>query len=196
MAMCDATAHIIQDDGQFPNCSIQNLPVLIYKSAFPASDSPSQLANKIEQTFESNGFPPQWRFGLYEYPHYHSTSHEILGVFKGSARVRCDASLFACTLYCMTAQIHGHFACAVQSCYTISAAIVCKPMTFMAGLAWLHHGHHAKCEVKVHAHCRLGGAKCGVEEEVSAGDVMLIPAGVAHERCALACPLPKLHPAG
>jgi len=88
MAMCDAFAHIVKDDGQFPNCSIQNLPVLIYKSAFPANGSSSELASKIEKTFQSNGFPPQWRFGLYEYPHYHSTSHEILGVFKGSARVR------------------------------------------------------------------------------------------------------------
>lgn len=88
MAMCDAAAHIVQDDGQFPNCSIQNLPVLIYKSAFAASGNPSELANKIEETFDKNGFPPQWRFGLYGYPHYHSTSHEILGVFKGSARVR------------------------------------------------------------------------------------------------------------
>ena len=81
MASCQAAAHIIQDDGQFPNCSIQNLPVLIYKAAFPANASASELASKIEQTFEQNGFPPQWRFGLYEYPHYHSTSHEILGVF-------------------------------------------------------------------------------------------------------------------
>lgn len=115
MATCDAAAHIVQDDGQFPNCSIQNLPVLIYKSAFSSSGSPAELASKIEHTFTKNGFPPQWRFGLYEYPHYHSTSHEILGVFKGSARVR------------------------------------------------------------------LGGAKTGVEEDVSAGDVMIIPAGVAHE---------------
>lgn len=33
--------------------------------------------------------------------------------------------------------------------------------------------------------CRLGGAKTGVEEEVSPGDVMVIPAGVAHERYAV-----------
>ena len=88
MTACNIATYIVNDDGQFPNCSIQNLPVLIYKSAFLSSGSPSELADKIEKTFTNNGFPPQWRFGLYEYPHYHSTSHEILGVFKGSARVR------------------------------------------------------------------------------------------------------------
>ena len=91
MATCSTVTHVIEDDGQFPNCSIQKLPLLIYKAAFEASGSASQLANHIESTFETNGFPPQWRFGLYDYPHYHSTSHEILGVFQGSARVRYAA---------------------------------------------------------------------------------------------------------
>ena len=93
MASCDVATYLLKDDGQFPNCGIQNLPVLLYKSAFSPCESPSALANKIEETFTKNGFPPQWRFGLYDYPHYHSTSHEILGVFKGSARVRSIASL-------------------------------------------------------------------------------------------------------
>ena len=35
--------------------------------------------------------------------------------------------------------------------------------------------------------CRLGGAKSGVEEDVGAGDVMVIPAGVAHERSVTCC---------
>lgn len=88
MATCAIVSHIVEDDGQFPNCSIQKLPLLIYKSAFESTGNPSQLANHIESIFEKNGFPPQWRFGLYDYPHYHSTSHEILGVFQGSACVR------------------------------------------------------------------------------------------------------------
>ena len=41
--------------------------------------------------------------------------------------------------------------------------------------------------------CRLGGAKTGVEEEVSPGDVMVIPAGVAHERYAASAALETLH---
>lgn len=35
--------------------------------------------------------------------------------------------------------------------------------------------------------CRLGGAKTGVEEDVGPGDVMVIPAGVAHERYSAPC---------
>ena len=108
MATCDVVTHIVHDDGQFPNCSIQNLPVLIYKSAFPSYGSPSELANTIEETFTNNGYPPQWRFGLYEYPHYHSTSHEILGVFKGSARVRSGLQAWLQT-YCLLRD-HAHCA--------------------------------------------------------------------------------------
>ena len=121
MAICDAAAHTVQDDGQFPNCSVQNLPVLIYKSAFAASGSPSELANKIEETFDNNGFPPQWRFGLYEYPHYHSTSHEILGVLRGSARVRYNLG----SLHCMTCQdpsndnVQDQLACAMHLAYAM-----------------------------------------------------------------------------
>ncbi len=121
MAIRDAAAHTVQDDGQFPNCSIQNLPVLIYKSAFAASGSPSELANMIEETFDNNGFPPQWRFGLYEYPHYHSTSHEILGVFRGSARVRYKSG----SLDCMTCQdpsdgnMQDQLACAMHLAYAM-----------------------------------------------------------------------------
>jgi len=93
--------------------------VLIYKSAFAASGSPSELANKIEETFDNNGFPPQWRFGLYEYPHYHSTSHEILGVFRGSARVRYNSGSWDC----MTCQdpsddnMQDQLACAMHLAY-------------------------------------------------------------------------------
>ena len=33
--------------------------------------------------------------------------------------------------------------------------------------------------------CRFGGAKKGVEEDVNVGDVVIIPAGLAHQRCLL-----------
>lgn len=62
------------------------LPLLIYRSAFHGSGE--TLARIIEKTFASNGWPPAWRYTIYDFPHYHSTSHEVIGVFSGSARVR------------------------------------------------------------------------------------------------------------
>jgi uncharacterized protein YjlB len=67
------------DDGTFPNTK---LPTLIYKGAV---DAPSP--ETMEKLFGGNGWPPQWRSGIYPFHHYHSTAHECLGVARGSARI-------------------------------------------------------------------------------------------------------------
>jgi uncharacterized protein YjlB len=46
------------------------------------------LADRFEETFERNGWPPAWRYTIYDYPHYHSTTHEVIGIFRGEADVR------------------------------------------------------------------------------------------------------------
>lgn len=61
------------------------LPVLIYKNAVAFGDDP---AASIEQMFEQNGWPPDWRNGIYDYHHYHSTAHEVLGIARGRVKVR------------------------------------------------------------------------------------------------------------
>jgi uncharacterized protein YjlB len=97
------------DDGIFPN---SRLPLLLYKAATaPREASPEAL----ERLFAANGWPPRWRSGVYPFHHYHSTSHETLGIARGTARLM------------------------------------------------------------------LGGPR-GREVEVAAGDVIVIPAGVAHRR--------------
>jgi uncharacterized protein YjlB len=73
--------HLIKDDGQFPNNAL--LPLLIYQKAI--SDTDHQL---IEELFESNRWINSWRDGIYDYHHYHSTAHEVLGVIRGTARVQ------------------------------------------------------------------------------------------------------------
>lgn len=70
------------DDGRFPN---SNLPVVIYRQALAAE---TVSAEALEGLFEENGWPSQWRAGIYDYDHYHSTAHECLGIAQGSARLR------------------------------------------------------------------------------------------------------------
>jgi uncharacterized protein YjlB len=38
--------------------------------------------------FNANDWGDSWRNGIYEYVHYHSRTHEVLGIARGHARVR------------------------------------------------------------------------------------------------------------
>jgi uncharacterized protein YjlB len=66
----------------FPNNP--RLPVIVYRGAFqlPAH---GDSAPPIEQTFSRNGWSGGWRDGVYNYHHYHSTAHEVLGCYVGRA---------------------------------------------------------------------------------------------------------------
>lgn len=37
--------------------------------------------------FGENGWTNNWRAGIFTYSHYHSTTHEVLGVVKGKATI-------------------------------------------------------------------------------------------------------------
>lgn len=66
------------DDGRFPNN--ENLPLVIITAALaPSTVSPE----KLERTFTQNRWPAAWRNGLYDFHHYHSSAHEVLGVYSG-----------------------------------------------------------------------------------------------------------------
>lgn len=62
------------------------LPALLYRNALDEG-SDDNLAAALEQLFRRNGWPPHWRNGIYDYHHYHSTAHEVLGMAGGEARV-------------------------------------------------------------------------------------------------------------
>lgn len=74
---------VFQDDGLVPN---NRLPFLIYKRAADVDNAHPERS--IEELFGHNGWGDMWRNGIYDYLHYHSTAHEVLGIAKGHARVR------------------------------------------------------------------------------------------------------------
>ena len=76
-------AIVFNDDGLVPN---NPMPFLVYKGAVDVSGAHPEAA--IEKLFGANGWGDMWRNGIFDYPHYHSTVHEVLGIARGSARVR------------------------------------------------------------------------------------------------------------
>ncbi len=105
----DVLARVLEDNGTFPN---SQLPLLVYRRALVLPERDPAAA--FERLFAAHGWGSGWRNGIYPYHHYHSTAHEVLGIYRGSAKVQ------------------------------------------------------------------FGGER-GITCEVSAGDVLIIPAGVAHK---------------
>jgi uncharacterized protein YjlB len=103
-------SYTLKDDGIFPN---NHLPAILYKEVIILS--PESEDKPVINLFSDHNWRNAWTNGIYDYHHYHSVTHEVLGICSG------------------------------------------------------------------HATVLLGGDK-GVTLELSKGDVLLIPAGVAHKR--------------
>ncbi|KAI1472601.1 RmlC-like cupin domain-containing protein [Daldinia caldariorum] len=77
--------HFIPAHGLIPNTSIQNKPLLHYHEAFPPS---TLTASAIESHLTTVGVvDPQWRYTMYSTTHFHSTTHELLCISSGKARL-------------------------------------------------------------------------------------------------------------
>lgn len=76
--------HMIPAHKLIPNTSIQNKPLLIYHSAFPSSTSASSIQSHLKSVGEVT---PQWTYTMYSTTHFHSTTHELLVVSHGSAKL-------------------------------------------------------------------------------------------------------------
>jgi uncharacterized protein YjlB len=78
-------AYQFKDDGLIPNHP--KWPLVIYKSAIrlPEALDPAAV---FEDLFESNGWGDSWRNGIYDYAHYHSRIHEVLGIARGTGKVQ------------------------------------------------------------------------------------------------------------
>jgi len=69
------------DNGSIPNNP--TLPMLVYSGVLSKPD-----ASTCRSLFHKNRWGGTWVNGVYSFHHYHSTSHEVLGVVRGSADVQ------------------------------------------------------------------------------------------------------------
>lgn len=86
LASLRVSKHHIPPHARIPNSSATGKPLLVYHSAFgPAS---AVTPDKVETHLGSVGAVlPQWRYGMYATTHFHSTTHEVLAVTHGRARL-------------------------------------------------------------------------------------------------------------
>jgi len=71
-----------KDDGSIPN---SKYPMLIYRNAF--SERGDNGARWLEHRFSDNDWSNSWRNGIFSFHHYHSITHEVLGIYSGSALI-------------------------------------------------------------------------------------------------------------
>ncbi len=72
----------LKEDGLFPN---SRLPVLVYRQALELP--PVLAASYVKRLFRKNHWSNSWVYGIFQYHHYHSITHEVLGFIKGETRV-------------------------------------------------------------------------------------------------------------
>lgn len=73
-----------KDDGIIPNNP--DVPVLFYPAALKGK------ASQAEEIFNKNNWGNSWINGIFDFHHYHSNSHEVLAVVKGTATVLIGGS--------------------------------------------------------------------------------------------------------
>lgn len=80
----EVVTYTLTDDGVFPNNA--ELPLTVYReaTALPERDP----AAGFEALFAAHHWPPAWRSSIFGYHHYHSTAHEVLGIFRGRATIQ------------------------------------------------------------------------------------------------------------
>ncbi|MBZ9942238.1 cupin [Mesorhizobium sp. BR1-1-13] len=74
-----------EDDGIIPNHP--SWPLIVYRGVamLPADFDPAAI---FEDLFARNGWQGSWRNGIYDYVHYHSRIHEVLGIARGTGKVQ------------------------------------------------------------------------------------------------------------
>jgi uncharacterized protein YjlB len=80
-------ALMFRDDGIVPNNP--SFPLLVYRGAVVLSTRSFDPATVIDTLFETNAWGRSWRDTVYDFVHYHSQVHEVMGVARGTARLEC-----------------------------------------------------------------------------------------------------------
>ena len=76
---------LLKDDGIIPNHP--HWPLILYQGAVRL-DARFDPASIFEALFKRNGWGDSWRDGIYDYVHYHSRIHEVLGIARGHGKVQ------------------------------------------------------------------------------------------------------------
>ena len=82
--MTEVQAFRFEDDGETPNNP--RLPLLVYRAAF-ALEREKDPAVPFERAFAAHGWGDGWRNGIYPFLHFHTGTHEVLGIARGRATV-------------------------------------------------------------------------------------------------------------
>ena len=81
---CAPLVQPLEDTRAIPNNA--KCPLLIYPNALALPrDNPTRM---IERLLDDNHWGATWRDSIYPYHHYHSTAHEVLICYRGSAEVQ------------------------------------------------------------------------------------------------------------
>ena len=80
----EVLTHHFSDAGEIPNNP--RLPLVVYRRTVKLEER--NAAEGFERLFSKGGWYAAWRYGVYPFPHYHSTAHEVLGVYRGTAKIR------------------------------------------------------------------------------------------------------------
>ncbi|HEY2871219.1 MAG TPA: cupin domain-containing protein [Reyranella sp.] len=73
-----------EDDGKTPNNP--RLPLILYRNVLQAPAGGDRAA-VCEDLFARHGWANGWRNGIYPFLHFHTRTHEVLGIAQGTARV-------------------------------------------------------------------------------------------------------------
>jgi uncharacterized protein YjlB len=71
------------DDGIVPNNA--RFPLLVYRGVVAINSRRGDPAVLIDSLFDLNGWGRSWRDTVYDFVHYHSQVHEVLGIARGNA---------------------------------------------------------------------------------------------------------------